>query len=1023
MDAKYAVRDAIVDALERDLVGPHSEEETLTDAPFSTYVTGVLYPGAAGALEPDKEVDEHDDSGETTYADPPVSLANARYPSSMGMTFAVDVNLTNSIKVSVQTARYEPVDDGGTVVWRRVPLKFEVEALPVGTPVDGVENDLEPGLTLYRRVRPVDGEGAAAVTLVLINRREAPKFEKDAFSYYQASLVVEDEGRPVFTERRGGAIPVDDVDMESYRLIYRDVHSFAVGHGTSVAWTTGEDSCRATRIWTASLPRHELLLADSNPSIPTVGLTMAGMASEDRGAALERLSELADQYEGWIRQRQTEAPELDPELHGIAGAHLEDCGIALSRIRSGIDCLAANDDVWQAFRLANVAMLRQRARGAWIAAGRPAEGPQEDDSHRWRPFQIAFILLNLDGLADPRHEDRETLDLLWFPTGGGKTEAYLGLIAITVLLRRLRRQDLGRGVTVLMRYTLRLLTIQQFERAAALICALEALRRTEQGLGTTPISIGLWVGKDGTPSTVADARTALDKIRIGTEVEKGNPVQVRACPWCGQKLDHRAYWIAKSNPRMVISCRNKECTFAGGLPIHVVDEDLYREQPTLIIATADKFATLPWVRGAHALFGVDDPIGPPELIVQDELHLISGPLGTLAGLYESAIDILCTVDGIRPKVIASTATIRRAGPQTRALFDRDMRQFPPPGIDAGNSFFAVTAPRSEKASRLYVGALAPGTSQSTLMIRAYAALLQSARDVDAEDAARDPYWTLVGYFNSLRVLGGARIQILDDVRERMSQIARDGDVRPLDHQIELTSREPSSAIPGHLEALTREYPEDEALDYVLATNMISVGVDIDRLGLMVVMGQPQATAEYIQATSRIGRQHPGLVLTLYNAGRSRDRSHYESFPTYHSALYRQVESTSVTPFSPRARDRALHAVLLALARTAVPKLRENAAARDIEDHLPALRAFAEQIADRADRIEEGARQAVLAEFDLICERWVARSREAPKLVYANPRDAVNSLLSSADQAEGDGLPTPSSLRDVDRESNLYLVRI
>lgn len=1023
MEPKYAVRDKLVELLRKDLVGPQDELEELTDAPFSTYIAGVLYPQTAGLVDQENEVDEDDDAGETTYADPPVSLANARYPSSAGITFAVDTAVCTTVTCAVSAARYALDGMGEDQRWHRIPLQFE-HAISIDRPVEGDEAELEPGLGLYVRVRAADEDGVAAVTVVLINRREASRFEKDAHSYFQAGLEVHAGGPAVFTERRNDALPVDDTDLETYRLIYRNVRSFAVGHGTAVAWDSPQEGAlRATAVRTATVPTHELRLSDSNPDIPTEGLTMRGLASHSRTAVVANLRELADGYRHWIADRRNEVGSLQPRLQSIAEAHLADCETALRRMGSGIDRIEREDDVWQAFQLANLAMLRQRSRSVWISRGRLDSGPEEDDSHRWRPFQMAFILLNLDGIAEPSHDDRELLDLLWFPTGGGKTEAYLGLIAFTVLLRRLRRKDLGRGVTVLMRYTLRLLTIQQFERAASLICALEALRLERDDLGTSPISIGLWVGKDGTPSTLQDARAALDKIRVGTVVEKGNPVQVRACPWCGQKLDHKAYWIAQSNPRMVISCRNKECTFSGGLPIHVVDEDLYREQPSLIIATADKFATLPWVRGAHSLFAVDERVPPPELIVQDELHLISGPLGTLAGLYEAAIDLLCTDDGVRPKIIASTATIRRAGPQTRSLFDRAMRQFPPPGLDADDSFFAVTAPREHKAARLYVGAMAPGTSQSTLMIRAYAALLQGVADVDAQPEERDPYWTLVGYFNSLRVLGGARIQILDDVRERMALVASRDSSREIDQQIELTSREPSSAIPSHLEALTVEHPDEEALDYVLATNMISVGVDIDRLGLMVVMGQPQATAEYIQATSRVGRQHPGLILTLYNAGRSRDRSHYESFPTYHSALYRQVESTSVTPFSPRARDRALHAVLLSLVRTKVPDMRDNAGARDVSDHLGAIEHFIGQLAERADRVDPGTGEAVREQLGAILDAWVARSIEAPKLVYANPRDAVNSLLASADMAEGEGLPTPSSLRDVDSESNLYLVRI
>ena len=152
-------------------------------------------------------------------------------------------------------------------------------------------------------------------------------------------------------------------------------------------------------------------------------------------------------------------------------------------MRAGIGLLAADSDAWEAFRLANKAMLMQRARSDWLAAADPAGPPDLDGDHRWRPFQIAFILLCLEGIADPHSGDRELTDLLWFPTGGGKTEAYLGLLAFTAMLRRLRAPSHGHGVTAIMRYTLRLLTIQQFERASLLVCCLESIRRTDSAAG------------------------------------------------------------------------------------------------------------------------------------------------------------------------------------------------------------------------------------------------------------------------------------------------------------------------------------------------------------------------------------------------------------------------------------------------------------------------------------------------------------------------------------------------------------
>jgi hypothetical protein len=446
----------------------------------------------------------------------------------------------------------------------------------------------------------------------------------------------------------------------------------------------------------------------------------------------------------------------------------------------------------------------------------------------------------------------------------------------------------------------------------------------------------------------------------------------------------------------------------------------------------DKFASLPWQEQIGELFnrqvGPRPAQLPPELIIQDELHLISGPLGTLVGLYETAVDLLCTVDGIRPKIIASTATIRRSGDQAKALFNRDLRQFPPPGLDAGNSYFAVEAPRDKKGTRLYAGLMAPGTSHTTLLVRTYAALLHAA-NTPAPDPDKDPFWTLVGYFNSLRVLGGARMQVQDDVDDRLGLLADSPDTkRNIEEVIELTSRAPSSEIPGYLQRM--EVPLGRTgqtpLDVILATNMMSVGVDIDRLGLMVVMGQPQATAEYIQATSRVGRGVPGLVVVLFNAARSRDRSHYEAFLAYHSALYRAVEATSVTPFSARARDRGLHAVLIGLVRLLYSEFRTNGGAGRIRTNQNEVHTITDLIVQRVREItgpEEA--QNTAEDLEQLIADWTRQVPEEGTLLYNNKRDRALSLLIEADDRPraGRGLPTMRSLRDVDKEAGLYVVEL
>ncbi|MFE3725022.1 helicase-related protein [Nocardia sp. NPDC059154] len=611
-------------------------------------------------------------------------------------------------------------------------------------------------------------------------------------------------------------------------------------------------------------------------------------------------------------------------------------------------------------------------------------------------------------------------DLLWFPTGGGKTEAYLGLIAFTTFLRRLRDPKEGGGVTVLMRYTLRLLTLQQFERAATLICAMEELRRAEPDrLGEEEISIGMWVGASATPNRLADAVTSLDRLRQNLKVQEKNPVQLHSCPWCGTPLSAFDYTVDEANLRMYIRCPSVDCAFHSGLPVHVVDQCVYDAHPTLVIATVDKFASMAWREKTAALFNRDR--GPetalPELIVQDELHLISGPLGTLTGLYETAVDVAAG----RPKVIASTATIRRASDQGKQLFNRVTRQFPPAGLDARDSWFAVESPAESKAARRYVGLLAPGTSQTTLLIRAYAALLHAANTVEADDEVRDAYWTLVGYFNSLRILAGADVQVHDDVVGRLEGLARrDGSALrgDLEHT-ELTSRADATQVPERLKALERRYPH--ALDVMLATNMISVGVDVDRLGLMAVMGQPQTTAEYIQATSRVGRRHPGLVVVLLNSTRSRDRSHYENFLGFHSALYREVESSSVTPFSARSRDRGLHAVLVALTRLMIPTARPNGAAANIAEFRDEVEGVKKTLLERVDQIEPGEREHTEQALDDIIDWWCELAENKPGLVYEADKRHPDALLGTHDDPEDfQRIPTLWSLRDVDAESALFM---
>ncbi|MET9422645.1 helicase-related protein [Streptomyces sp. NPDC006540] len=1066
----YRVRDEeLLVGLRRELFGPAEDAapddraEVLTqDAPIDRYLTGVLYPRASKERKVENAAEQdgldvppvlpREDVEESGTAQE-VSASGDRRPSSMGLTFAVDPTISDTIVVSARAAAYEPTDAEGNPIparraearttaeqrerWRRRELQLPDQRIDVTAPTPAASIDLVPEKVALHVIvrRPDPTTGTVTITVTLINTQKVGEWDlQDAFSLFQCNLTVRAaDGSTAFVERPAPSA-AHDPEIATSRLLHRHAPTFAVGHGCAATWdwtpspigVTDAEKAAVTEVRSEFVPSVEVLLTDSNPEIDSSTLSMLGLAEKPDPEVLAALEGLAAGYERWIDRKSAEADALTGETHEKpARDQVEACREALGRIREGIELLRTEPDLMRAFRLANRAMADQRARSAWVKNGRV--GAPDPAAGRWRPFQIAFVLLCLAGIFDPEHEDRKVSDLLWFPTGGGKTEAYLGLIALTSFLRRIRQGADGGGVTVLMRYTLRLLTLQQFERAAILLCAMEHMRRHTPELGHEEFSVGMWVGRSATPNTLAVAGAKLEELcanldkRLATE----NPVQLHACPWCGTRLDARDYEADEDAKRMYVRCPGSDCDFAGGLPVHLIDEAVYDARPTLVIATVDKFASMPWRPATSALFNLDDPddgTPPPELIVQDELHLISGPLGTLTGLYETAVDALAD----RPKVIASTATIRRAADQGRHLFARAVRQFPPAGLDSRDSWFAVETPREEKASRRYVGLFAPGTSQSTLLIRTYATLLHRAKHAETKDEVRDAYWSLVGYFNSLRLLSAAELQVHDDVVAYLELLAeREGvAVRSVANYSELTSRIDASEIPTRLKGIEKRLPDEDTVDVLLATNMIAVGVDVDRLGLMAVMGQPQTTAEYIQATSRVGRAHPGLVAVMLNSARARDRSHYESFQHFHSALYREVESTSVTPFSARARERGLHAVTVALARIMIPAARPNDGAGKVESYEDILRGRIKSLLlDRVRQVAPVETDAVSQGFDEFVRWWCKEASNHSGLLFEPQRGSrAPSLLKAFDDESEDAeaWSTLWSLRDVDAESALFM---
>jgi hypothetical protein len=1043
LEQAYDTREFMLKRLSEDLLGGPADAR-LHEAPLSRFVMGVLYPDVDGdmpaqsSIEDEVENDVEAEAGgdaPDNVVDPAVSMSRVRYPRSMGLTIALEQTADAGLEVSVTSVRYEVITEGE---WWAVEIP-EDPILVAAHPPRLERLQVADGLDLVVNCREARG-GAVAVTLTLVNTLRAPQGEKDSFSWFRPRIVAR-AVNSAFRERPPATVAgVDELEIRSQQLLFRDVRSFAVGHGCAVAWE-GRDP---EKVETTYLPRYELLLSEA-AGREGLDLSMNALAADDSFDALEHL--IAN-YRAWISGLPTSVPQpLDDNEEATLQLHMREARAASDRMEAGLRLLRNDANVRRAFQLTNRAMAQQRSRQEHHRTGGKGD-PESTAEASWRPFQIGFILTNLSGLADADHADREIADLLWFPTGGGKTEAYLGIIGIAILLRRLRDPKAA-GVSVLMRYTLRLLTLQQYQRATGLICALEMERQAHLP-DTAPISIGLWVGQASTPNDAATARRVLQKARRPgareTEDDVSDPVQLRRCPWCGNALDHNNYEIV-DRTWMRVSCGNDSCAFRNGLPVHIIDDDVYSNRPSLVIGTVDKFAMMPWKREVGALLGAEGAVSdanfdylPPDLIVQDELHLISGPLGTMVGLYETAVD---GIAGRRApaKVVASTATIRRASDQVRAVFARTARQFPPPGLTQRDSFFAVEATRTEKGSREYVGAMAPGASQTTLMVRVYASLLQSAAMVAESDPSADLYWTLLGYFNSLRVLGGAYIQVMDDVPDQMKVISgRRGETLRNPKAIrEMTSRKRSSEIPHELEILEQRRGEPEAADVVLATNMISVGVDVDRLGLMVVMGQPQTSSEYIQATSRVGRRMPGLVVTAYNSARSRDLSHYENFAAYHRTLYRHVEATAATPFAPRARDRALHAVLVALARHRIPEAGPSRAAGDVADWSDELEKLADVIVERSiaartsgdEPAADESPETIRDELSALIDHWLDAHLSHYEGWFNKYRGALlveASRVLGSDEPEfafppaDPAWPTLTSMRDVDAESSVYLIR-
>lgn len=1080
-DEFYDAKDYIINLIKTEIVGPVKEDEVLDAKPLDTYVSGILWAQPIRNLQAEDADDEADyeknsmlvdgqvfDEDEETGVPQEVEIEEIddgtlvktakRKPSTMGISLMLDEKVSKA-KVTFSFGKYthseeerEYGDEGKTRKYFLYTRKGYQYTLTFDFSKDKIVYEAERSEDC-NLLEDMNISIQATKRLGKLGEKRLVTFSVSNNNYAQSKDIVLNENALFqcvlsINATDGEFAPLDpgysssfDLEDEILAMQYKDVLNFAQGHGCATAWELEGSKCKT--IMSEFVPVYEVKQMKP-PAVQNQKLfSLKYLYSGNRLDIIKELNEFTDLYHSWFTTQQSLANSPDYSDYKKAIAYcfgkIKECE---KRIREGIRVLSYDDNAWSAFVYANKAMYYQQISMALMNEEIKDESEFEDKkgAHPWYPFQLFYLLMIIPDFATKNSPYKDVVDLLWFPTGGGKTEAYLAVSAFIIFYERLTKKRTSYGTTILMRYTLRLLTIQQFERASAMICACDRVRR-ENSLGGNRISIGLWIGSGSTPNNIDEAQESLQKLINGEKLyEHSNPVQITKCPYCGKKLTAVHYAI--SNNRMRITC--PDC---GELPIHIVDTDIYEAMPTLVISTVDKFARIVWEEKSGRLFGCNVDTNKPRLIIQDELHLISGPLGTLTGLYEAAVDRLCWDNGgNKPKIIASTATVKNAAYQIKGLYNRAHFQFPPNGLDHKDSFFAEQATKDDRPSRYYVGLSEQGGSMVDLMIRVFSAL--SIIDYYMKEEGRsqkviDQYYTIIGYFNAIKDLGTASTVIRERMYSYITSLLN-GKFNELSKKLgidqddkgkyvfdmgikhgELTSRRTSTEIKSILDDLKISYQVDpdqeQAFKYVLSSNMFSVGVDINRLGLMAVYGQPKSNADYIQATSRVGRSNPGIVFCMYNAFRTRDRSYYERFTQYHSCFYKYVEATSVTPFSSRSIEKGLHSVFIALIRHLIPGMENNDGAALFTKSSARIEVLKEYLLSRIADIQPDSLQYSKDYLDAFIEYW---DQNTQSLVYDKKKkgrqaESFISLLASAENGSED-FSVLNSVRNVENSSNVYV---
>ncbi len=1065
------LRKKYIEWIRSQLVGPaFNQEENLNGiSPIDRYPTGVLFPIVKGGegIDPASEsqsilIEEELDSEDETSVEPKAaepSQKTNRYmpPSSVGFSFFVR---GDQIEFQVQyfAVRYERGEERGdkgrylSRNWKRIPLLSGDDH--VGNySIDGILKDNKSKGPLKFRDSVLQGHAELdvlcrpfadgwIVTVSLCNSScvsldggaEEWNHAKNELSLFEVGLVCTLDKGEVGVYPKVDPQLLSDEEQE-LELQYTHHHIYALGHGAAVDWSLKNK--RVNEIRSEFIPAVEVpqVTADGGGTDGDV-LCLEHLAffGQDIGNRADEMDKFVDEYGRWVATQKKGAQILSSREKNAGSRIVQRMDLALMRMKKGVELLRRDKQAAHAFGIANEAMLLQMAQSDKIAGKK-----RKTKDYKWRPFQLAFLLMVIESAVNEDCLDRDLVDLIWFPTGGGKTEAYLGLVAFIIAWRRLTNPSSGGGTSVLMRYTLRLLTSQQYLRATRIICALELIRQKNDGLGEEPITIGMWVGQASSPNTFKAAMEMVAKSSRGNGDPPGRLV-LDACPWCRKPFTAPENYHATPS-KFYFRCTNPSCDFGGSesgrIPCNVVDDALYADPPTFLIATIDKFARLAWEERTNSFFGRNIN-RPPELIIQDELHLISGALGSVAGIYEAALDTVLIHQGIRPKYIASTATIRMAQEQVRRLYGKSVAIFPPPGLNCDDSFFAKTIPLEVRPGRMYLGYLAPSLNRQQCMAPLAAALLAAPQILFGEgqvdqEILLEAWWTLVIYHGSLKGVGNSHNLFNVDVGnyfKRLVQEAKIQDIlvdrnpRQVAQLTSVSTAEENARVFARLE-LSRQ--DDQCLDAALATNMISVGLDVARLALMIINGQPLTTAEYIQASSRVGRSEvPGMVFANYYRDQARSLSHYENFRPYHESFYRFVEPTSITPYTFQSRRRALHAALVIAVRHGCPHLLANNQAASFDPDVPITRQVIETLTRRCSQADKERGPEIQRHIERLVQEWKGQADHCRsvkrQLDYTAPQkiNNTNRLLHNHDDRIKGLWPTLQSMRNVE---NIALLKL